>query len=198
MTKKEVIWREILYQALEKSQRVFIQKELAEKFGFSTSTVFNALKIPRQVGAIKVTGRNFTVLNPEKLLYLWGTFRNLKKDIIYQTFTPYLIQETEALLPPGIIFGAYSAFRQKFKEAPADYDKVYFYAPPKLLGEIKKRFPPKKGYLNLIVLKMDEFMIDYNLVTTAAQTFVDLWNLPEWFASDFLKALKEEIDAILA
>lgn len=198
MTKKEVIWREILYQTLEKGQRKFTQKELAKKFAFSTSTVFNALKVPRQIEAARVTGRNFILLNPEKLLYLWGTFRNLKKDIVYQTATPSPIQEIEALLPPGIILGTYSAFRQKFNETPADYDKTYVYAPSSLVDEIKKRFPPKKGYLNLIILKADQFMADYGLIATLAQTFVDLWNLPEWYASDFQKALKEKIGRVLA
>ncbi len=85
MSKKEIVWREILYQAIEQKNRQMIQKELAAKFGFSLSTVFNALKIPRQIGAIKVTGRNFRVTDLEKFLYLWATARNFKKDIIYRT-----------------------------------------------------------------------------------------------------------------
>jgi len=48
MFKKEVIWREVLVQARLNKKKKFTQKELAQKFGFSLSTVFNALKIPRQ------------------------------------------------------------------------------------------------------------------------------------------------------
>ena len=53
MTKKEIIWREILFQAIENKKIEFTQKELAQKYGFSLSTVFNALKIPRSVSAIE-------------------------------------------------------------------------------------------------------------------------------------------------
>lgn len=196
MTKKEIIWREILYQAIEKGNRKFTQKDLAKKLKVSLSTIFNALKIPRKTKAIEVTGRFFRVINPEKFLYLWATHRNLEKDIIYQTHFKGSVQELEGLIPKGIVFGTYSAFREKFKEAPADYDKVYVYA--KDLEEIKKRFPKKKGYQNLIVLKADPFLKKYGPITTIGQTFVDIWNLGEWYAQDFYLALKEKIYAILA
>jgi len=52
MIKKEIIWREILFQAIENKKTDFTQKELSQKYGFSLSTVFNALKIPSQAGAI--------------------------------------------------------------------------------------------------------------------------------------------------
>ena len=34
MTKKEIIWREILFQAIEKKKIEFTKKELAQKYGF--------------------------------------------------------------------------------------------------------------------------------------------------------------------
>ncbi len=193
MTKKEIIWREILYQAIEQKSRQMTQKELAAKFGFSLSTVFNALKAPRQIGAIKVTGRNFQIIDLEKFLYLWATARNFKKDIIYQTRVEEPVLTIEGLMPPSIIFGAYSAYRLKFQEAPADYDRVYIYASD--LAEIKKRFPVSsaKSYPNFIILKADPFLKNYSQTTTFAQTFVDLWNLPEWYAKDFQEALKQRI-----
>jgi len=70
MLKKEIIWREILNQAIENKKLDFTQKELAAKFNFSLSTVFNALKIPRIQGAIRVTGRNFEIIDIEKFLYI--------------------------------------------------------------------------------------------------------------------------------
>jgi len=82
MKKIELIWREILTEALENHQSYFSQKELAQKFKLSTSMVFHALKKPRNLGAIKVGGRGFELLDWEKLLFLWATERNLKKDII--------------------------------------------------------------------------------------------------------------------
>jgi DNA-binding transcriptional MocR family regulator len=191
MSKKEIIWREILYQALEKKQYRFTQKELAQKFKFSLSTVFNALKIPRSTGAIKVSGRFFTVTDKQKFLSIWSTHRRLTKDIIYQTKVDLPVQKIEGELPAEVIPTAYTAFRLKFKEAPADYDKVYVYA--ENLEQIKKRFSTKKGISNLIILKADKFLKNYGLLAPLAQIYVDLWNLPEWYASDFLSILKEKI-----
>lgn len=195
MTKKEIIWREILYQAIEKKNRRFTQKELAAKFGFSLSTIFNALKIPRKIGAVKVTGRNFILINPEKLLYLWATCRNLTKDIVYKTQVKGSVFDIEGLMPSAIIYGAYTAFRKRFKDAPADYDKVYVYAQD--LKEIKKRFPLKKGQPNLIVLKADPLLKQYGTMTTLSQTFVDLWNFAEWYARDFYLTLEKKIHELL-
>ncbi len=193
MSKKEIIWRDILYEVIEKKNRQFTQKDLAAKFGFSLSTVFNSLKVPRQIGAIKVSGRNFQVIDLEKFLYLWATARNLKKDIVYQARIKEPILTIEGLMPPSAIFGAYSAYRLKFQESPADYDKIYIYSFD--LEEIKKRFPPAgaKAYSNLIILKADPFLKNYGQTATLAQTFVDLWNLPEWYAKDFQEALKQRI-----
>ena len=192
MTKKEIIWREILFQAIENKKTEFTQKELAQKYGFSLSTVFNALKIPRQVSAVEGK-RGFRVRDIEKFLYLWTTFRKLKKDIIYQTNVSKNVREIEGEMPPNIIFGTFSAFVKKYEEAPADYDKVYIYLKKGDLEELKRRFPPKKGYLNLIVLEADPWLEKFGKITPDCQTFVDLWNLPEWYAKDFLNSLKDRI-----
>ena len=192
MTKKEIIWREILFQAIENEKSDFTQKELAHKYGFSLSTVFNAVKMPRQVNAIEGK-RGLRIRDLEKFLYLWATFRNIKKDIIYQTAVKKDVFEIEGSMPPSVIFAAYSAFLKKHKTAPADYDKVYVYSPAAKVPELKKRFPPQKGYQNLIVLKADPWLKNFGATTPDCQTFVDLWNLPEWYAKDFLSALREKI-----
>ncbi len=197
MFKKEIIWREILYQKIEKKKGKFQQKELAEKFKFSLSTIHNALKIPRKTGAVRVTGRFFVLENPEKMLYLWATFRELKKDIIYQTFSNKSAKEVEALMPEKVIFGAYSSYIEKFHFAPADYDKVYVYIAKNYLPDFKKRFPFKKGEPNIIVLEADKFLKKYGRITPICQTFVDIWNLPEWYAQDFYKEFKEKLCSII-
>lgn len=193
MSKKEILWREILHQALANKKNIFTQKGLAAQFGFSLSTVFNALKIPREAGAIKVSGRDFSVTDAEKFLNIWATFRRLKNDIIYQTHSELSVREIEGLVPPQAIFDAFSAYTKKYKEAPADYDKVYIYLGEDQLSEVKKRFPAKKGYENLIVLKSDSWLAKFGQITPDVQIYVDLWNLSEWYAKDFLKSLKEKI-----
>ena len=192
MTKKEIIWREILFQAIERKKIDFTQKKLAQKYGFSLSTVFNALKIPREIGAVEGK-RGLRLRDMEKFLNLWATFRKFRKDIIYQTNVLKDAREIEGEMPPEIIFACYSAFLRKYKVAPADYDKVYVYTNEKNLGELKKRFPFKKGYQNLVVLKADPWLKNFGKITPDCQTYVDLWNLPEWYAKDFLNALKEKI-----
>src|SRR3990167_10358277 len=144
MKKIEIIWRELLYQALENKKRTFTQKEIAAKFGFSTSTVFQALKIPRKMGAVRVTGRFFILEDIEKLLYHWASVRSLEKDIMFSTHIDLPILEIEAKMPPSVIFGGFSAAREILGGvAPADYDTVYVYA--KSPAEVKKRFEVGKS-----------------------------------------------------
>lgn len=194
MKKIEIIWRELLFQAIEKKTRRFTQKELAEKFGFSTSTIFQALKVPRKMGAVRVTGRFFVLEDPDKLLYHWASVRDLKKDILFAGKVALPILEIEGRMPPEVIFGGFTAARQLISP-PADYDKVYVYA--KNTNSVKDRFVFEKGRENLIVLKPDKFLDSYGQITTVAQTFVDLWNLPDWYAKEYTRALKEKIDELL-
>src|SRR3989344_1523169 len=159
MKKKEIIWRYLLIQAIEHKQLQFQQKEIAQKFGYSLSTIFNSLKVPRQTGAIKVTGRYFLVENIEKLLNIWATYRQFNKDIIYSTRVNAPIAQIEAQIIAGAIYGAYSAYLRQHSDAPADYDKVYAYLPESQLSELQARFPAQKGEPNLIVLQSDEELI---------------------------------------
>lgn len=196
MKNQEIIWRAILEPALTEKTTRFTQKELAERFHLSTSTVFAALAAPRRLGAIEVTGRYFELRSFEKLLYLWATVRNLPTSIVYQTYVPSDAPAIEAAMPPGVIYAAYSAYRLRFHDSPTDYDKVYVYADD--LTQLKRRFPPRPGQPNLIILKPDPYLKEYGPVTPVSQTFVDLWNLKNWFAADFIKALKQKLYGILS
>ena len=191
-----MIWRELLFQALEKKKRQFVQKDLAQQFGFSISTIFQALKAPRKMGAVRVTGRFFVLEDPEKLLYHWASMRKLDQDIFFKTQVNLPVFEIEGRMPPEVVFGCFTAARQILNQPPADYDKVYVYI--NSLKEIKKRFSFQKGRANLIVLKADKFLLKYGKITPLSQTFVDLWNLPEWYAKEFCQKLKEKIDELLS
>lgn len=194
MLKKELIWREILFKCFTEGVLTFTQKELAKKLKVSLSTVNNALALPRRAGAIVVTGRNFQIKDKEKFLLLWASHRRLGKEIVYQTRVNTSVRDIEGLMPPGAIFGAYSAFVRKYHDSPADYDAVYVYTDAKLLPEIKRRFPFAKGTVNLTVLRADPALKIYGGLTPDVQTFVDLWNLPQWYAKDFLKDLKVKLN----
>lgn len=192
MFKKEIIWRELLFQAIEKKKFQTTQKELARKFHFSLSTVFNALKIPRAVGAVVVGGRGIQVRDWEKLLTLWATIRKLSQDIVYQTYTGFDAVETEKSMPNNIIWTAYAGFRLKYPDnpLPASYDKVYVYADDSILSAIKKRFPPSGvKEPNLFILKSDAWLKNYGCIAPTAQMLVDFWNLKDWYANNFYKTL---------
>lgn len=196
MVKKEIIWREILVQARVNKKIKFTQQELAQKFGFSLSTVFNALKVPRQNHSLKVTGRFFILENYKKLLYLWATERSLKRDIIFEGLVNKDINELEAEVPADVVFGLYSAYKFLYHETPADYDHLYLYLNS---TEIKKL----QHYLNIsaagfasnvFLLTKDPWLLDYGKVIPPEQIFVDIWNSSEWYAKDFLKSLEEKLN----
>jgi len=191
MRKIELIWREVLTCALEEKQTTFSQKNLAAKFGLSTSTVFHSLKKPREIGAVKVGGRFFELCDFEKLLFLWATERDLPKEIIYQTSSGLPVMEIEGLMPPVVIPTAYTAYRFLFGEASADYAKVYFYAAD--LISLKERFPESRGEPNIFILKTDSFLQTYRLTPPLPQIFVDLWNLPDWYAKEYQEALWQKM-----
>ncbi|MCL5432398.1 MAG: hypothetical protein M1484_04935 [Patescibacteria group bacterium] len=193
MKKIELIWREILEEGIKNS--VFEQKGLAGKFHLSTSTVFAAVAPLREIGAVAVTGRDFRLVNLEKVLTFWATHRHLNKDIIYQTRVNMPALEIEGLVDNQTVFAAYSATRRLLGSAPTDYDKVYVYAAD--AQNLRSRFAPAGGPANFFVLKSDPFLEKYGKTTCPSQTFVDLWNLTDWYAKDFLDGLKEKFYGFL-
>ena len=191
MKKTEQVFREILYQAIEKNNPCLKQSGLSKKLKFSLSTINLAVKKLERMNAIKIKKMEFRITDVKKILYLWASTRNLEKDIIYQTRAEMPVQEIEKNLP-NITYAAYSAYKFRFKDVPADYSEVYVYADEKEAEEIKKRFPPNGKNPNLFVLKQ-EGIGEYPKTGTIANVFVDLWNLKQWYASDFLKALEQRI-----
>ncbi len=188
MKKKELVYREILYQSIEKKNRRLTQASLAKGLGISLSTVNHSLKPLRSMGAISVRQRGFEVADAKKILFYWASIRNIEKDIVYKTRASKTPIDMEKNMPGNTVFAAYSAYKFFFKSMPADYSEVYVYSSD--LKEIKKRFPENKNIPNLFVLKGVDKM-------TIAHIFVDLWNLKEWYAKRFLKELEMKIDGLL-
>ncbi|MBN2423072.1 winged helix-turn-helix domain-containing protein [Candidatus Woesearchaeota archaeon] len=193
MLKKEFIYRDILFQVLEKNNRKLTQLDLSRKFNISLSTVNNAIKPLKQMNSINVNSKNFIISDPKKILYYWASLRNLNKDILYETRINLPVNKIEASMPDNIVFAAYSAYKFKFKDVPSDYSEVYVYGDESL----KKRFPENKNTPNLFVLKKDKFIDDYSKTNSIANTFVDLWNISSWYAKEYLKALEVKINAVL-
>ncbi len=193
MKKIESVYREILYRTIEKKEFQLTQSELSKKLGLSLSIVNLAVKKLESIGAIKIMQRSFKVIDVKKILYFWASARNLKKDIIYSARINMPVREIERNLP-DITFTVYTAYKLKFNDTPADYSEVYVYADEKELETIKKRFPKAENEKkpNLFVLKKDKTLNLYKTLPIS-QIFVDLWNLKEWYAKDFLNALEMRI-----
>src|SRR3989338_1954214 len=189
MKRTEEVYREILHQS-EKGCKTLTQKFISEKLEVSLSNVNNALNPLRRMGAIDVKKRCFRIINENKIIYHWASARNLKKDIIYARRAEKSMADIEKSMPVSAVFTAYSAYRLRFHDAPSDYSEVYVYCDD--LEEIKKRFPESKNVPNIFVLKKDKSMDKYGKIATNANIFVDLWNLPEWYAQEFLKAMEQK------
>ena len=196
MKKAELVYREMLRRLIEEKTARFTQLELAETLGLSLSTVNNALQPLRGMGAVKVARRSFDVVNAKKLLYYWASVRSLEKDIMYKTRVELsgTVAEIEKQMPPDVVFAAYSAYKFRFRDAPADYSEVYVYCSSENLNEMIKRFPQKNNNPNLFVLRKDFAGRQMPL----AHMFVDLWNMKEGYAKDFVSALEERMHGILA
>ena len=190
MKKVERVFRELLYLALEQKTRKTTQAELAAKLNISLSTVNLAISHLRKMNAVQVKNRSLNIINPKKILFYWASIRNIEKDILAKTRVEGNVSDIEKSMPSDVIFGAYSAYKFHFHDQPADYSEVYVYASDK--DEILKRFTQKQGPPNLIILKKE-----YSTMTLG-HLFVDLWNLKEWYAKDFLKALEEKLNGLLA
>ena len=184
MKKLELVYDKILEEAIENKSYKLTQKALSKELKISLSTVNHALKPLKNMGAIKINLKNFEIINIKKILYYWASIRNIGKDIIYKTRVDKSVKGIEQNMPNSVIFTAYSAYKFKFKDTPADYSEVYVYGN---LEDIKKRFKEVKGIPNLFVLKKDINKL------TLANLFVDLWNLKEWYARDFLQTLENKL-----
>ncbi len=190
MLKIEYVWRELLDRVIEKKNPDFTITELAKKYSLSTSIVNHALIPLRDLNIVKINKTSSKVIDWEKLLFFWATRRNIKRDIIYSTFSPSAVFGREGLMPLKVIPTGFTAFRYLLSKTPADYDHVYFYSDK--IEKIIKRFPKSKRPPNIFILKPDRYLLK-NKKIGLAQLFVDLWNMSEWYAKDFQEAVLLEI-----
>lgn len=203
MKKIETIWHHLLQEALQNRSFRHTQEGIAQNFGYSLSTIHHALQIPTELGAIRKETKFFVLEDYKKLLYYWASVRNFSRDIIDRVFLEETMQAIEGLAIPESIFACYSAARFHLGEAPADYAKTYWYIQEADLEKARRRFATaseskrEKREPNVFFLKMPAVMARYGKTTTLPQTFVDIWNLRDWYAKDFCKALEEKIDGLI-
>ncbi len=197
MKRTEAVYREILYRAIEKKQFLLTQSELSRKLEMSLSIINSAVKKLVSIGAVEIRQRSFRVVDVKKILYFWASIRNLEKDIVFKCRIEMSVREIERAMP-DVLFACYSAYKLMFKDVPADYSEVYVYADENETNNIKKRLKDmmrEDRKPNFFVLKKDSILGNYQKMPVA-QIFVDLWNLKEWYARDFLNEIEKKIGGI--
>ena len=195
MKMKDYVYMFISTEYYTKKRTEFTQKEIADTLDLSLSTVNNAIKPLVRMHAIKVRRRGFDLRDFEKLMVYWATVRNIDRDIVYSTFCPSEPLKIEGSLPSCVLFTGYSGYRILFDIAPADYSEIYVYSDDRCMKEIQNRFPKRKGPSNLFVFRCDERLNSFktNGCVPLPLIFVDVWNLPEWYAIDFLKEIRKKL-----
>ncbi len=162
------------------------QAEISREQDMSLSTVNRAVKKLEKMGAVEIYSRSLKTRDKEKILMYMSSIRNTEKDIVYRTRVNEKVREIEMSMPGGVEFTAYTAYKLRYEDVPADYSEVYVYADEQGIDEIKKRFPKNKGPPNLFVLKKEIKVND-------ALIFADMWNLKEWYAKEFTREMYDRI-----
>ena len=151
MKKLEMVYRELLYQAIERKRKVLTQAGLSRDLHVSLSTVNAAVNALEKMGAVDIKPRALHIIDIKKILYYWASIRNLQREIVYSTRVEKPVKEIEKSMSNEVVFAAYTAYKLLFKDVPADYSEVYVYGDD--VAALKGRFPSVKGVHNLFVLK---------------------------------------------
>lgn len=188
--KRERVYRELLFRSIEMGEHRFVQRRLAATCEVSIGLVNSAIGPLKRMGAVSMSGRSFELLDPWKTLHYWCSVRDLEKEIVYSTRVDSPVTSIEASLPRDAVPTSYTAYRERYDEAPADYSEVYAYGDAE---SFERRFGPSLSRAhNLFVLRTDPHLAAMGSAPVA-QVYVDLWNTSSWYARRFLEALGKRI-----
>ncbi len=176
--------------ALERGKYNFTQKGIAASLGCSLSTVNHAIKPLVRIGAVVKRSRGFGVSNAKKFLTFWAVKRDIK--VLYSTYYPESAEKIESLMP-SVIFTAYSGAKFYHKIAPSDYGEVYVYGD---CNAVIRRFPRNNGRHNVFCLQMPRFL-ENERIAPLTLIYVDLFNIPTWYATEFFRAVEAKLDELL-
>ncbi|MBI3116012.1 MAG: hypothetical protein HYU03_03110 [Thaumarchaeota archaeon] len=193
--KTERVYREIVYRRFERNQTSLTQRQVAASCSISLGLVNFALKPLRRMGAVEIKQRGFEILDPWKVLMYWCAVRDLERETVYSNLVDEPVYRIEANLPGDSIPTAYTAYRERFGDAPADYSEVYVYGERE---EFVRRFGParQKGRRNIFVLRNDQHLSALGKAPLA-QIYADLWNIETWYARRFLEGLGQRLRKML-
>ena len=194
MKKSDGVIREILHRVYERGEWFMSQKALAEKCGVSLDLANQVVSKLYGLGTLDKKPMGFKVTDPRKILLYWANTRNLRKDIVYSTYSPDSASEIEAQMPRDAIFTCYSGYRSRFGEVPVHYEEVFVYAEPR---EIRRRFPEIEAKrMSLFVLRPDPNLkrVSKGRSAPLAQIYVDLWQAGGAVADRFIAELDKKFE----
>ncbi len=193
MKRTEWVLREILYRVYEENEFFMSQKSLAEACGVSLDTVNKVVGRLEAFRSLEKKPFGFRVLEPKKILLYWASTRDLRREVLYSTYSPDSPQEMEEALPENALLTAFSGCRKRFGWME-DYEEVYVYSPPepvrRKFGE-RTHLPP-----NLFVLQGDPHLYKRSRggVPSLAQLYVDLWQIGGDPANRHLMKLEKKME----
>lgn len=194
MSRKNIVFREILYRTLELNEPYMTQKSIAEKCQVSLDTVNKVVRDLYKFHGVEKKPMGFRVINVQKVLTYWACTRNLHKDVCFSTYVPRKVKEIENELPPDTIFTAFSGYARRMGEVPT-YTEIYVYGDPQ---KISIKFPKKESRKpNLVVLKKDGHIdsVSRNRSAPIAQIYADLWQIGTQEAEKLLVMLDERLQS---
>ena len=186
MKKSEIFLIKLLEKCF-KGAREFKQKDLSRELNISIGLINSTVKKLSEIGAVEIKRFSFNIIDLKKILLYSCVKRNISKDIIDSFYVDLPVKKIESLMPAEAVFTAYTAYRLYFNEAPANYGEVYAYIDKKRLSEIRKRFKTENKKPNVFILRLDFSMKNKVLLPLL---YIDLWNLKEWYAKEFLNSLE--------
>ncbi|MHB8399909.1 MAG: hypothetical protein ACYDCI_13420 [Candidatus Limnocylindrales bacterium] len=195
MLKREILWRQIADDVLERRRATFHQRSLAAELGMSPGNVNLALEPLRAVGAASVVGKNLVVRDVRKILLLWAARRQPPRPLAAFT-SMERARDLLGVLPPGLALTSFAGYVARYGDEPAPFSVARGYMRAEdeaTLVELRRRFSetPDLGVATLIVHDADSVMArDLPEIVGPAQLYVDLWMEADFFASDYLRALE--------
>lgn len=197
MLKKERVYRELL--RFPERKRMITQRELAGTCKVSLNLVNSVVRELKRVGALAVYPMGLNILDPAKILYAWGSQRDVERDISLRYAIGLPIHEIEKNMPGDVVFTAFSGWRLKVGQAPFDYNRVYVYAQPSAEPIVKRllsTLPRARGDANTLVMLVDDphlFACSEHQIAPVGQLFVDIYALPSTPTTDgFLRDILDK------
>lgn len=189
----EIVWRTLADAAVDGKREWSDVGTLAAVADVHSATANHALRRLVDIGAVQVRRRGGVIVrSPEKVLIMLSAYRNLKQDTIAITSLD-AAQELSETAPRLVTFGGPDAAVHWLGgvNKVADKGMRLLYVDP----DIPDADLPPGSEVRLVRRDDVAGRVWQSGYSSAAQTYVDLFALPGWQASEFRMALHRHLFA---